>query len=105
MGVQHLRDHLPILTFTAIGDAYGACFEYAPMDVIRSRNTLKGYFPHHKYAIGCGRYTDDTQMSVAVSETLIKFGGAASVCSLAESFVKAFKRDERQAIRADFVIC
>lgn len=91
-----MRKHLPILSFTAIGDAYGVCFEYAPREVIRTRNTLDGYFAHHKYPIGRGRYSDDTQMSIAVSETLLNSGGAASVHDFAESFVGAFKRDQRK---------
>jgi hypothetical protein len=40
---------LELLTFTAIGDAYGVCFEYAPREIIRTRNNLAGYFHHHKY--------------------------------------------------------
>jgi hypothetical protein len=31
---------LQLLTFTAIGDAYGVCFEYAPREIIRTRNNL-----------------------------------------------------------------
>src|SRR6266702_7901362 len=69
---------LQLLTFTAIGDAYGVCFEYARREIIRTRNNLAGYFHHHKYQTGGGRYSDDTQMSVAVAEALLKFGNAAS---------------------------
>jgi hypothetical protein len=43
-----------ILTFTAIGDAYGVCFEYAPSEIVRTRNNLVGYFRHHKYQMGGG---------------------------------------------------
>ena len=47
-----------ILTSTAIGDAYGVCFEYAPREIIRTRNNLVGYFRHHKYQTGGGRYSE-----------------------------------------------
>lgn len=84
-----------LLTFTAIGDAYGVCFEYAPREIIRARNNLTGYFQHHKYELGGGRYSDDTQMSIAVAEALLMFGEAASARDFAASFVAAFRRDPR----------
>jgi ADP-ribosylglycohydrolase len=77
------------LVFTAIGDAYGVCFEYAPREILRTRNNLAGYFPHHKYRTGGGRYSDDTQMSIAVAEALLKRGDAASARDFTASFVAA----------------
>jgi ADP-ribosylglycohydrolase len=91
-----------LLTFTAIGDAYGVCFEYAPREIIRTHNNLAGYFPHHKYQIGAGRYSDDTQMSIAVAEALLKLGEAASAHDFATSFVAAFQRDQREGYAGRF---
>jgi ADP-ribosyl-[dinitrogen reductase] hydrolase len=93
---------LQLLTFTAIGDAYGVCFEYAPREIIRARNNLAGYFRHHKYQIGGGRYSDDTQMSIAVAETLLNLGHAASARDFAASFVAAFQRDPREGYAGRF---
>jgi ADP-ribosylglycohydrolase len=93
---------LRLLTFTAIGDAYGVCFEYAPQQIIRTRNNLAGYFPHHKYHTGGGRYSDDTQMSIAVAEALLKRGEAASARDFTASFVAAFQRDPREGYAGSF---
>jgi ADP-ribosylglycohydrolase len=93
---------IQLLTFTAIGDAYGVCFEYAPREIIRSRNNLVGYFPHHKYQTGGGRYSDDTQMSIAVAEALLKLGEAANARDFAASFVAAFQRDPREGYAGRF---
>jgi ADP-ribosyl-[dinitrogen reductase] hydrolase len=93
---------LQILTFTAVGDAYGVCFEYAPPEIIRTRNNLAGYFRHHKYQIGGGRYSDDTQMSIAVAETLLRQGDAASARDFTASFVAAFQRDPREGYAGRF---
>ena len=96
MVVAMLRQ-VQLLTFTAIGDAYGVCFEYAPREIIRTRNNLVGYFSHHKYQTGGGRYSDDTQMSIAVAEALLKLGDAASAYDFTASFVATFQRDPAAA--------
>lgn len=101
-GVAAMPRQVQLLTFTAIGDAYGVCFEYAPLDVIRNRNDLGGYFRHHKYRIGGGRYSDDTQMSIAVAETLLKCGDAASARDFAANFLAAFRRDPREGYSGRF---
>lgn len=84
---------MEFLVSIARGDAYGACFEYCPPSPGRP-NDLSGYPRNDAYsAIGGGRYTDDTQMSIAVAETLI----AASITreAFADRFVAAFRRDHR----------
>ena len=91
-----------LLTFTAIGDAYGVCFEYAPREIIRTRNNLAGYFSHPKYQTGGGCYSDDTQMSIAVAEALLKLGDAASAHDFTASFVAAFQRDPREGYAGTF---
>ena len=80
----------------AVGDAYGAAFEFikpARQVAVGLVNDTKTYQHHPEFAIGGGRYTDDTQMTIAVAETML--GAAISREILAENFVKTFKRDER----------
>lgn len=85
---------LKLLTMTAIGDARGVCFEYAPRRIIRERNNWDfAYFPHHKFGTGAGRYSDDAQMSLAVAETLLQYGAQATERDFAHGFVTAFKRE------------
>lgn len=78
----------------AIGDAYGAGFEYASAEVIEERSDLGGYARHQKHAISPGRYTGDTQMSIAVAEALLS-GEPWTPQLLARHFVATFKRDPR----------
>ncbi|GLQ98217.1 ADP-ribosylglycohydrolase family protein [Dyella mobilis] len=78
----------------AIGDAYGAGFEFAPREKIERFNTLMRFVPHET-GIAAGHYTDDTQMSIAVCEVLLS-GGPASSDEFAEAFVRCYRRDPRQ---------
>jgi hypothetical protein len=45
----------------AIGDAYGAGFEYASDQIVRERNDLSAYVPHPRQAI-----TDRCAMKVTL---------------------------------------
>jgi ADP-ribosylglycohydrolase len=70
-----------------IGDAYGAGFEFnesMPTNMASdgSGNSLRS-----------GQYTDDTQMSIAVAETLL--GGDYSKLAFATKFTEVFHRDPR----------
>ena len=85
----------------AIGDAYGAAFEYAAPTSDRP-NDLSGYFQHPRHGIAPGCYTDDTQMSLAVAETLLEQGVAATALQFIEKFVLAFKRDPREGYAGRF---
>jgi ADP-ribosyl-[dinitrogen reductase] hydrolase len=78
----------------AIGDAYGAGFEFAPREKIDRSNTLMMFVPHET-GIAAGHYTDDTQMSIAVCEVLLS-GGSMSSDEFAEAFVRCYRRDPRQ---------
>lgn len=78
----------------AIGDAYGAAFEFMGDDFIARENDLSGYRRNPETGLGEGRYTDDTQMTVAVAEHILS-GAPFSREALAERFVTVFKRDER----------
>lgn len=85
----------------AIGDAYGAGFEYsshtpprAPADARYVQHpTHKGTRP--------GMYTDDTQMSLAVAELLVE-GGRWTPANLADKFIGCFHRDPREGYAGSF---
>ena len=85
----------------AVGDAYGAGFEYVDPALVARENTLAGYVRHPRHAIAPGCYTDDTQMSLAIAETLVS-GRAWTAEVLAAAFVQAFKRDPREGYASRF---
>jgi len=85
----------------AVGDAYGAGFEYVDAAMIARHNDLTHYVTHPRHAILPGCYTDDTQMSIAVTEALVS-GEPWSRELLAERFVAAFKRDPREGYAGRF---
>jgi ADP-ribosylglycohydrolase len=86
----------------AIGDAYGAGFEYTSPAVVGRHNTLANYVQHpHHHGIRPGMYTDDTQMSLAIAEALVS-GERWSPENLAERFVTAFHRDPRDGYARGF---
>lgn len=84
----------------AIGDAYGAGFEYAEPDFVHRNNKLKGYVQHPKHNIAPGNYTDDTQMSIANAEVICYQSIERE--ELADSYVKCFKRDPREGYAGRF---
>jgi len=86
----------------AIGDAYGAAFEYAPATFVARHNTVEGYPKHPTHAgIEPGNYTDDTQMTLAVAELLAE-GGSWTPLALADRFVEVFHRDPRVGYAGGF---
>jgi ADP-ribosyl-[dinitrogen reductase] hydrolase len=52
-----------LLLELAVGDAYGAGFEYLDAEMIRRQNDLSRYVKHPSHNIQPGSYTDDTQGS------------------------------------------
>jgi ADP-ribosylglycohydrolase len=81
-----------ILLAIAIGDAYGAGFEFVGKQFIKEHNTMDYYVQNPRYPeLLAGMYTDDTQMSIAVAEWLI-----ADSKELQEVFVEVYKRDPRK---------
>lgn len=90
-----------MLVELAIGDAYGAGFEYSPRSMIRQRNDLSGYVQHPRHGIRPGCYTDDTQMSIAVAESMVS-GEPWTRELLADRFVRCFMRDEREGYAGGF---
>ncbi|MBH8563511.1 ADP-ribosylglycohydrolase family protein [Nostoc sp. CENA67] len=83
----------------AIGDAYGAGFEYA--NEMGAYNDLSKYLQHPRHRLIPGSYTDDTQMSIAIAEVIVaQLPWTPEV--LADSFVRAFKRDPREGYASRF---
>ncbi|MBK6856751.1 MAG: ADP-ribosylglycohydrolase family protein [Microthrixaceae bacterium] len=83
-----------MLVELAIADAYGAGFEFRNGFYIRTFNRLDRY---HRPALSLakpGRYSDDTQMTLAITEALLS-GELWSPDLIADSFVRVFKRDPR----------
>ncbi|MDF3036425.1 MAG: ADP-ribosylglycohydrolase, partial [Paucimonas sp.] len=84
----------------AIGDAYGAGFEFSHREKIDRHNDLSAFVPH-ELGIAAGHYTDDTQMSIAVAETMIS-GGPLSSDTFADAFVRCYRRDPRKGYATGF---
>ena len=90
-----------MLVELAIGDAYGAGFEYAPARIIRELNDLSRYVQHPRHAIRPGCYTDDTQMSMAIAEAIVEQEPWTRL-NLANRILAAFKRDPREGYASGF---
>ena len=85
----------------AVGDAYGAGFEYAN-EMVAKYNDLSRYVQHPRHkGIYPGRYTDDTQMTIAIAELIVS-GADWTPLNLASKFVECFKRDERTGYAGGF---
>lgn len=77
-----------MLVEMAVGDAYGAGFEYADPAFVRAHNQVKGYVRHPRHAIAPGACTDDTQMAVAIALAIVE-EDPLTPAALAERFVAA----------------
>ena len=84
----------------AVGDAYGAGFEYALQSTLE-RNDLSSYIQHPRHKIRPGNYTDDTQMSLAIAEAIVSNDPWTPEC-LASRFVEVFHRDPREGYASRF---
>jgi ADP-ribosylglycohydrolase len=93
-----------MLLAIACADAYAMATEYIklPKDRFVRDEALKfkKYLKHPVHNLRPGQYTDDTQMSIAVAETLI--AGDLSKEAFAESFVRCYKRDRRDGYARGF---
>lgn len=79
----------------AIGDAYGAGFEYVKDLKFYIKNDLKQYYKHPTHIeIMEGQYTDDTQMTLAIVEMMLS-NLDWNPQNIANKFVYVFKRDYR----------
>ena len=90
-----------MLLQTAIGDAYGAGFEYADAQFVAANNTLARHMKHPKHNLVPGVYTDDTQMALAIAEVIVSDKPFTREV-LADAFVQAFKRDPREGYARGF---
>jgi len=91
-----------VLVELAVGDAYGAGFEYSPPEFVSAHNTLVGYVQHPTHlGLSPGDYTDDTQMTIAIAEMLLS-DTTWSRENLAEKFVRVFHRDQRDGYSTGF---
>lgn len=89
-----------MLVAIAIGDAYGAGFEFAPRAKIDAHNDGAGYVDH-ELGIPAGRYTDDTQMSIALAELLLA-DAPLDAPAFADAFVRVYQRDPRAGYSRGF---
>jgi ADP-ribosyl-[dinitrogen reductase] hydrolase len=86
-----------MLVDMAIGDAFGAAFEFVPLERQRELGldyTRWIYQQHPELPLGNGRYTDDTQMSLAIAEAIVQDRNLSRE-RLADKFVEVFRRDPR----------
>ena len=84
-----------MLLQAAIGDAYGAGFEFCEMDYIHQHNQLEEYLPHIHFTEIHKNYTDDTQMAIAIAELMLE-NEDWSPELVADKFVEVFHRDKRR---------
>ncbi len=83
-----------MLLEAAVGDAFGAGYEYVKHKGIHNAKKL-AYVQHPRHRdTKPGMYTDDTQMSLAIAELLLS-GDEFSSYNVAERFVECFHRDPR----------
>jgi ADP-ribosylglycohydrolase len=89
-----------VLVELAIGDSYGAGFEYA--NEMIQFNDLSRYIQHPRHiGLRPGQYTDDTQMSIAIAELIVS-GEEWTPLNIANKFVECFKRDWRDGYARGF---
>lgn len=84
-----------MLLEAAIGDAYGAGFEFREINFIKENNDLSKYHKHGIYTEIYKKYTDDTQMSIAIAEMLLENENWNEI-KVADKFVEVFHRDKRR---------
>lgn len=85
-----------MLVEIAVGDSFGAGFEFAkPERLAELKNDLSTYYPHNLPGhLPPGSYTDDTQMSIALAEHIVSDAPFTHEL-LADRFVDTYKRDPR----------
>jgi ADP-ribosylglycohydrolase len=86
----------------ALGDAYGAGFEFCPREKIARCNDGLHYLVSER-GIPAGRYTDDTQMSLAVSELLLR-EDEPDEAAFADAFLATYQRDPRPGYSSHFAV-
>jgi ADP-ribosylglycohydrolase/8-oxo-dGTP pyrophosphatase MutT (NUDIX family) len=79
-----------LLLGTAFGDAFGVAFEGQNRRKVHERFQLDHYT--RKRNKKSGKYTDDTQMSIAIAELLLA-GEEFSIINLASKFLEVYRRN------------
>lgn len=85
----------------ALGDAYGAGFEFVSAETIAQEHHLTQYRDNQEANLLAGQYTDDTQMTIAIMELMLS-GQAWTKESIAQAFLEAFHRDPRKGYAKRF---
>lgn len=83
-----------MLLEASIGDSFGCVFEFATDKFVKDNNHCECYVENPKRKGYVGKYTDDTQMSIALTEALL-LGVPWEPKFIASKFFEAFKRDPR----------
>lgn len=84
-----------MLVELAIGDAYGAQFEFADPELVEQHNDhLKYVAVRDDAAVPPGNYTDDTQQTIAIAELLVE-GTEWTPQNIAQKLVDVYHRDPR----------
>jgi len=91
-----------MLLHLALGDAYGSGFKLCKPHIVKHENNLHyRYRRSENWPSGKGMYTDDTQMSLALAEAIVK-GHPWTKESIAQRFIDVFKRDRRPGYSRKF---
>lgn len=89
----------------AQADAYAAAVEYVKLPqnqaLVDEALTFERYLKHPTHSLNPGKYTDDTQMSIAIAELIIDKKDP-SIYNFADYFLKTFKRDQRDGYARGF---
>lgn len=81
-----------MLVEIAIGDAYGAAFEFVKKSFVKANNDLQ-YHEHPKRKdFGKGNYTDDTQMSLGTARFMLSDEPVTQL-GIAKAYYDAFKEN------------
>ncbi|MCX6368630.1 MAG: ADP-ribosylglycohydrolase family protein [Armatimonadetes bacterium] len=88
-----------LLLSIAVGDAYGAGFEFETPEVVERENDGKHY--RKRAGFTPGHYTDDTQMTLAIWEA-VRLGEPFTPRYLADRFVAVYHRDPRPGYARGF---
>ena len=86
----------------AIGDSYGAGFEFTTQTFINQNNLMRDYVQHPKWDTLPGNYTDDTQMQMALAELMLNPKVIWNHYHIAAAFFEVFKRDPRKGYAGPF---
>ena len=94
-----LNPNPDMLLKIAFGDAYGMSCEYRKKN-LQEALRFDRYIRHPEWGPEAGFYTDDTQMSIAVSRCLL--AGSLKKEDFAHQFVLCYKRDQRPGYAPHF---